>query len=73
MFILGKEIHLKQFKSVISELNERYPGHIVPEHYRKWIMVKSGGWIGSLNILHASLTEYLVLTGTAIESQGHSG
>ena len=36
-------------------------------------MVKSGGWIGSVYVLYASLTEYLVFTGTAIDSEGHSG
>lgn len=69
----AKEIHIQQFKGIISDLEEHYPGHIMPEQYRKWILIKSGGWIGTINILHASLTEYLVFTGTAIDSQGHSG
>lgn len=39
----------------------------------KWIFINAGGWMGSFCLLHASLTEYILLFGTSIETSGHSG
>lgn len=37
------------------------------------MFVNAGGWMGSMCLLHASLTEYLLLFGTAVDTGGHSG
>ncbi|XP_029693606.1 sigma non-opioid intracellular receptor 1 isoform X2 [Takifugu rubripes] len=50
-----------------------YPGHILPDEELQWVFVNAGGWMGSMCLLHASLTEYLLLFGTAVDTGGHSG
>lgn len=54
-------------------LVSRYPGHILPDEDLQWVFVNAGGWMGSMCLLHASLTEYLLLFGTAVDTGGHSG
>lgn len=51
----------------------RYPGRILPDEDLQWVFVNAGGWMGSMCLLHASLTEYLLLFGTAVDTGGHSG
>lgn len=39
----------------------------------QWIFMNAGGWMGSMCLMHASLTEYILFFGTAVETSGHSG
>lgn len=61
------------FKSIYNDLNKAYPGHILPKSEQQWIFMNAGGWMGSMCLLHASLSEYILLFGTALETSGHSG
>jgi len=63
----------KAFENIHRELSAKYPGHILPASDLQWIFVNAGGWMGSMCILHASLTEYVLFFGTAIDTAGHSG
>ena len=63
----------KAFRDVHQDLAKQYPGHILPEKDLQWIFMNAGGWMGSMCLLHASLTEYVLLFGTAVETEGHSG
>ncbi|XP_012722491.2 sigma non-opioid intracellular receptor 1 [Fundulus heteroclitus] len=65
--------HEQAFSKVVVELRKRYPGHILPDEDLQWVFVNAGGWMGSMCLLHASLTEYLLLFGTAVDTGGHSG
>lgn len=65
--------HEQAFSKVVVELRKRYPGHILPDEDLQWVFVNAGGWMGSMCVLHASLTEYLILFGTAVDTGGHSG
>uniref|UniRef100_A0A3P9M0Z4 Sigma non-opioid intracellular receptor 1 n=3 Tax=Oryzias TaxID=8089 RepID=A0A3P9M0Z4_ORYLA len=65
--------HEHAFTKVVVELRKRYPGRILPDEDLQWIFVNAGGWMGSMCLLHASLTEYLLLFGTAVDTSGHSG
>ncbi|XP_070561212.1 sigma non-opioid intracellular receptor 1-like [Ptychodera flava] len=65
--------HEESFKKIAAELREKYPGHILKEKDMQWIFVNAGGWMGSMCVLHASLSEYILFFGTAVDTVGHSG
>lgn len=65
--------HDQAFSKVVVELRKKYPGHILPDEDLQWVFVNAGGWMGSMCLLHASLTEYVLLFGTAMDTGGHSG
>ncbi len=61
----------ERMEQVRRELARRYPGHIADE--LSWIFNNAGGAMGQMAVLHASLTEYVLLFGTPIGTEGHSG
>ena len=57
--------------TLATELGRRYPGHIsLPS---AWILNNAGGAMGAMYLLHASLTEYLMIFGTPLGTEGHTG
>jgi C-8 sterol isomerase len=52
-------------------LVERYPKHITRD--TPWIFNNAGGAMGQIKLLHSSLTEYVLIFGTPIGTEGHSG
>jgi C-8 sterol isomerase len=62
----------QSFDAITAGLAERYPGHIDTGE-RKWILNNAGGAMGQITLLHASLSEYILLFGTPIGTEGHSG
>ncbi|XP_067386971.1 sigma non-opioid intracellular receptor 1-like [Emydura macquarii macquarii] len=65
--------HELAFSKIIVELRKKHPGHILPDEDLQWVYINAGGWMGSRCLLHASLTESVLLFGTAIDTGGHSG
>ncbi|KAG7266256.1 hypothetical protein CRUP_008595 [Coryphaenoides rupestris] len=65
--------HEQAFSKIVLELRKRYPGHILPDEDLQWVFVNAGGWMGSMCLLHASISEYVLLFGTALDTGGHSG
>jgi C-8 sterol isomerase len=56
---------------VIDALVQQYPGHIEPKG--QWVFNMAAGSTGIMNVLHGSLTEYLILFGTPIGTEAFSG
>jgi C-8 sterol isomerase len=63
--------HEDLVSSVVRDLAKAYPGHI--ETREKWILSICGGVMGIMTILHGSLSEYLLIYGTPIGTEGFSG
>ncbi len=57
--------------SLAAEIETRYPGHVSAD--REWVFSNAGGTMGQLTILHASLSEYIIVFGTPVGTEGHTG
>jgi hypothetical protein len=69
---IGKDDLEASFDAITEALARQYPGHINTGP-RDWIFNNAGGAMGQLTYLHASLTEYIILFGSPIGTEGHSG
>ncbi|NP_001161620.1 opioid receptor sigma 1-like protein [Saccoglossus kowalevskii] len=66
--------HEEAFAKITPVLRDKYGSeHFLQDDDMQWIFVNAGGWMGSMCLLHASLTEYVLFFGTAVDTVGHSG
>jgi len=57
--------------AVTSKLKARFPEHI--DDGIPWLHNNAGGAMGQMKLLHCSLREYILIFGTPIGTEGHSG
>ena len=56
---------------VVAGLSEKYPKYIVKEP--EWLFNNAGGAMGAMLVLHCSLSEYVIIFGSPIGTEGHTG
>ena len=61
----------EMFDAVAKALETRYPGHI--DFTQPWIYSIAGGAMIQMKLYFASVMEYIMIWGTPIGSEGHSG
>jgi len=67
---LGQPLEV-MFEKITSELSERYPDAI--DDSKPWIFNNAGGVMLQMKLLYASTREYVMIWGTPIGSEGHTG
>jgi len=63
--------HEEMVAGIAGDLAKAYPGHI--EMKQNWVLSICGGVMGIMTVLHGSLSEYVLIYGTPIGTEGFSG
>ena len=62
--------------TLMDGLVEKYPNVRMQTDFldrSEWVFNNAGGAMGSMYIIHASMSEYLIIFGTGTGTEGHSG
>lgn len=61
----------QRIDTVVDGLRAEYPERILKDP--EWMFNVAGGAMGSMLVLHCSLSEYVIIFGTSIGTEGHTG
>ncbi|OLL24151.1 C-8 sterol isomerase erg2 [Neolecta irregularis DAH-3] len=68
----GNDTHAL-LNTLVSSLKVEYGEAVQDIKDDEWIFNNAGNAMGALTILHASISEYLIIFGSAVGTEGHSG